>query len=282
MNLLKATWTNAISRTFGKFASRRHPYLLQLAINKFYVQFTGVDLSKFEPISHYKSLNELFTRELKYKREFSKDPSKVISPCDAFVTEQGKILKGKAFQIKGFEYKIEDLLTKHVEKEDFDLLEGGEYINFYLSPKDYHRYHVPMDMKVLRVIHVPGALYPVNFKYLNMMPSLFVKNERVILECLDMSNRLFYIVLVGALNVGKMTLAFEKKLDTNISDLKEMRVFEYGEDGVELKKGEELGMFMMGSTIVMLFENGFVKLEDKLNKKVRFADVIATKYLNDT
>ena len=277
MTLLRATWTNAISRVFGAFASRKHPYLIQLAINRLYVKFTRVDLSKFEPISHYKSLNELFTRELKYQREFSKDPTAVISPCDSLVSDQGKIEEGKAYQIKGFDYSIEELLTNHVEKEDFELLEGGDYINFYLSPKDYHRYHVPMDMKVLRVIHVPGALYPVNFKYLRKVPSLFVKNERVIVEALDMSNRLFYIVLVGALNVGKMTLNFEPKIDTNIDLVRDIRLFEYEEDEVVLNKGDELGMFMMGSTIVMFFEKDFVDLEDKKGKSVRFADVIATK-----
>jgi len=274
MTLLRAAWTNAISRAFGAFASKKHPYLIQLAINRLYVKFTGVDLSKFEPISHYKSLNDLFTRELKYQREFSKDPISIISPCDSLVSDQGKVVNGKAYQIKGFDYSIKDLLSDHVEKEDFELLEGGDYINFYLSPKDYHRYHVPMDMKVLRVIHVPGALYPVNFK---KVPSLFVKNERVIVEALDMSNRLFYIVLVGALNVGKMTLKFEAKIDTNVEGVDETRVFEYKDGEVELNKGDELGMFMMGSTIVMFFEKDFVDLEDKQGKSVRFADVIAKK-----
>ena len=277
MTLLRAAWTNAISRAFGAFASKKHPYLIQLAINRLYVKFTGVDLSKFEPISHYKSLNDLFTRELKYQREFSKDPISIISPCDSLVSDQGKVVNGKAYQIKGFDYSIKDLLSDHVEKEDFELLEGGDYINFYLSPKDYHRYHVPMDMKVLRVIHVPGALYPVNFKYLRKVPSLFVKNERVIVEALDMSNRLFYIVLVGALNVGKMTLKFEAKIDTNVEGVDETRVFEYKDGEVELNKGDELGMFMMGSTIVMFFEKDFVDLEDKQGKSVRFADVIAKK-----
>ncbi len=278
MTLLKATWTNVISRLFGRFASKQHPYLIQLAINKLYTKITGVDLTNFEPHSHYKSLNELFTRELKFAREFSKDPSKVISPCDSLISAQGKIDNLTALQIKGHTYKVEEFLTSYVEKEDFELLDGGDYINFYLSPKDYHRYHVPMDMKVLRVIHVPGALYPVNFKYLNKMPSLFVKNERVIIEALDMSDRLFYMVLVGALNVGKMTLNFEPKVDTDIEGVDEIKVFEY-EDMVELKKGDELGMFMMGSTIVMLFEKDFVELEDKTGKSVRFADVIGTKQL---
>jgi len=152
-------------------------------------------------------------------------------------------------------------------------VENGKFINFYLSPKDYHRYHVPIDMKVLRAVHVPGLLYPVNFKYLRKVPSLFVKNERVILECVDNSNQLFFIVLVGALNVGKMTLSFDERIQTNIEG-SEVKVYDY--ENVTLKRGEELGMFMMGSTIVMLFEEGFVDLVDNLEgRKVRFGDVVA-------
>ncbi len=276
MTLLKASWTNAISRAFGRFASRRHPYFLQWGINQLYVKFTGVDLSNFEPASSYETLNALFTRALKYPRECSQDPVKIISPCDALISAQGKVSEQTALQIKGFSYSIRELLTNEVDEEDFKILEGGAFVNFYLSPKDYHRYHIPMDMKVLRVIHVPGALYPVNFRYLKKMPSLFVKNERVIIEALDMSDRLFYIVLVGALNVGKMTLHFEPKIDTDVAEMRERRVFEYAEP-IELKKGEELGMFMMGSTVVMFFEEGFVDLETQEGKSIRYADVIATK-----
>jgi phosphatidylserine decarboxylase len=275
MTLFKAVWTNSISRIFGKFASKEHPTFLQVGINKLYTNFTGVDLSNFEPHSHYKTLNELFTRELKYVRDFSKDPAKVISPCDSLISAQGKIKDGTALQIKNFSYSVADLLTKEIDSELIGDMDGGDFMNFYLSPKDYHRYHVPMDMRVKKVVHVPGLLYPVNFKYLNKIPSLFVKNERVVLECYDMSERLFFIVLVGALNVGKMTLSFEPKIDTNVEGL-DTKVYEY-EESIELKKGEELGMFMMGSTIAMLFEKDFVDLEDKCGKSVRFADVIATK-----
>jgi phosphatidylserine decarboxylase len=245
-----------------------------LGINKLYTSVTGVDLSAFHPHSHYPTLNALFTRELRYKRDFSKDPKAIISPADSLISAQGVIEASDALQIKGFSYSIRELLTEHFESEKVERMIGGKFINFYLSPMDYHRYHVPMDMVVSRVVHVPGLLYPVNFKYLQKIPALFVKNERVILECRDSNNRYFYMVLVGALNVGKMTLTFDERIETNV-DASEVKVYDY--EGVALQKGDELGMFMLGSTVVMIFENNFVNLEDKEGKSVRFGEIIATK-----
>jgi len=274
MSLFKATLTNAASRAFGKLASTEFPSLLQLGINKLYTGITGVDLSNFHPHEYYPTLNALFTRELRFKRDFSKDPTMIISPSDSLISAQGKIEVNDALQIKGFSYSVRELLTDNYDNDKVERLIDGDFINFYLSPMDYHRYHVPMDMRVSRVVHVPGLLYPVNFTYLKKVPSLFVKNERVILECYDANDKLFYMVLVGALNVGKMTLVFDERIETNV-DGRGLKVYDYEE--VTLKKGDELGMFMMGSTIVMLFENDFVDLEDKEGKLVRFGEIVASK-----
>ena len=249
--IIKAAWTNGISRGFGKFASYKFPTLIQNGINKLYVVLMGVDLSNFHPSSHYPTLNSLFTRELLYKREMPKDPTMIVSPADSLISELGDLKESTAMQIKDFQYCIKDLLTEHISDENKEKVIDGKYINFYLSPKDYHRYHVPTDMRVTKAIHVPGLLYPVNFTYLRKVHSLFVKNERVILECFDNSGKLFYMILVGALNVGKMTLTFEPKIETNI-DASELKVYEY--ENLNLKKGDELGMFKMGSTVVMIFE----------------------------
>ena len=274
MGILKASFTNTLSRIFGKIASTKFPLFIQLIVNKLYVKATGVDLDAFYPVGHYESLNALFTRSLRFEREFSKDPKAIISPADSFISSMGEIKNGQVFQIKGFKYNISELLTEHIANEEIEVMNGGKFINFYLSPKDYHRYHVPMTMSVRRAIHIPGALYPVNFRYLRKIPYLFVKNERVVLECYDTENRLFFIILVGALNVGKMRLSFDDRIETNI-DTSKMKVYDY--DSVTLEKGDELGMFMMGSTIVMLFEKDFVSLENFEGKKVRYTDVIANK-----
>ncbi len=267
MNLLKASWTNSISRGWGKFATKEFPYFCQNIINSCYVKLLGLDMSEFEPPHNYKSLNKLFTRELKKSRKIDESSDTFISPADCFVTSQGKIKDDLALQIKGFYYSVDELLTDNFNTKK---IKNGEYMNFYLSPKDYHRYHIPFDCQVTKVVHVPGALYPVNNTYLNSMPELFVKNERVIVEC-RVEKKVFYMVLVGALNVGKMTIAFEPSIETNTNS-KEIKVYEYKEKFV--KKGYELGYFMMGSTVVLLFEKGLIELEDKLKRKVRFGDVI--------
>ncbi len=275
MTLFKAAWTNSISRAFGKFASTEFPPFLQHLINTAYVKLMGVDMRAFEEPDHYKSLNALFTRKLLYPREITKDPNAIVAPADSYVTAEGEVRNAVALQIKGFSYSVRELLTNRFEPDAVAPVENGKYINFYLAPNDYHRYHVPMDMKVLRAVHVPGLLYPVNFKYLRKVPKLFIKNERVILECIDSANRLFFMVLVGALNVGKMTLSFDERIRTN-SDTRQIQVYDY--ENVTLKRGEELGMFMMGSTIVMLFEEGSVDLVENLEgRKVRFGDVVANR-----
>ena len=272
--IIKAAWTNGISRGFGKFASYKFPALIQHGFNAIYVKAMGVDMSNFHPISHYETLNLLFTRELLYDREMPKDPTVIVSPADSLISELGDLKDSTALQIKDFQYCIKELLTEHISDENKERVIDGKFINFYLSPKDYHRYHVPTDMRVTKVIHVPGLLYPVNFTYLRKVHSLFVKNERVILECFDNTGKLFYMILVGALNVGKMTLSFEPKIETNI-DASELQVYEY--DDLHLQKGDELGMFKMGSTVVMVFEEGSVNLASEVGKKVRFGEEIATK-----
>jgi len=272
--LIKVAWTNSISRAFGKFASYKFPSFIQLAINWTYVKTMRVELTNFYPLSHYITLNELFTRELVFARQMPTDSSVIVSPADSLISELGDFKQNNALQVKDFSYSIKELLTENISEDKMQRVEEGSFINFYLSPKDYHRYHVPMDMKVTKVIHIPGLLYPVNFKYLNKIDSLFVKNERVVLECYDNSGRIFFMILVGALNVGEMTISFEPSIETN-KDASRLNIYEY--TNISLKRGDELGMFKMGSTVVMIFEKDFVNLESEVGKKVRFGDVIATK-----
>lgn len=271
MNSFKSS---CVSRIFGRFASKTFPSFFQNFINKIYVKLMKVDLSECDDATSYTSLNALFTRELKIKREIKTNEDDFISPCDAFISECGKIEDEKALQIKGFEYKVRNLLGDYILKPEKKRLIDGEYLNFYLSPKDYHRYHVPIDMRVKKAIHIPGKLYPVNLKWLNKIPELFVENERVVLECYTKEDKLFYMVFVGALNVGKMQFTFDKKIQTNVKSGTE-QLYMYND--IRLKKGDELGRFEMGSTIVMFFEKDMVELTCKKNESIRFADKITKK-----
>lgn len=262
--------TNLISQYFGVFAKTEFPSFIQRFINSCYVKFLNLDMSEFRNAKYYKSLNDLFTRELAIPRQIDEDNNSFISPTDSYITQCGDLKKDILLQIKGMSYSVEELLTYNCANS-FKKLENGSFMNFYLSPKDYHRYHAPCSFKITKLIHVPGKLYPVNLKYLNKKLDLFVENERVILECL-VDEKLFYMVFVGALNVGQMVFNFESKVETN-NNTSEVKVYEY--ENLSIKKGECLGYFKMGSTVVMIWEKEFVNVQCILGKHVRFGQVIA-------
>lgn len=264
--------TNIISQYFGKFAKTEFPLFIQKFINNTYVKTLGLDMSEFRNPKFYKSLNDLFTRELAIPRQINKDEDTFISPTDSFITQCGTLEKDLLLQIKGMEYSAEELLTYNCAN-NFEKIKNGSYMNFYLSPKDYHRYHAPIDFKVNKLIHVPGKLYPVNIKYLNKQIDLFIENERVILECTH-KEKLFYMVFVGALNVGQMVFNLEPKVETN-TELRDIQVYEYEEK--EIKKGDCLGYFKMGSTIVMLWEENFVELAKLTGQSIKFGQQITKK-----
>ena len=264
--------TNIISQYFGKFAKTQFPLFIQKFINNTYVKTLGLNMSEFRNPKFYKSLNDLFTRELAIQREINKDQDIFISPCDSLVTQCGTLEKELLLQIKGMEYSVEEMLTYNCAN-NFEKVKNGSYMNFYLSPKDYHRYHAPCDFKVNKLIHVPGKLYPVNVKFLNKQIDLFVENERVIVECIH-NEKLFYMVFVGALNVGQMVFSFEPKIETN-TDMRDIQIYEY--EDKQITKGECLGYFKMGSTVVMVWEKDFVELEKLLGKDVKYGNVIAKK-----
>jgi phosphatidylserine decarboxylase len=264
--------TNKISNIFHKFASAEFPTPIQNFINNTYVKTLGLDMSEFKSPDSYKTLNELFTRALVKPRHVDMSLDTFISPADSLVSAQGTIQNNTALQVKGMRYNIDNLFTAYISDENKSKLYGGDFMNFYLSPKDYHRYHSVYNAKVHKLIHVPGKLYPVNFKYLNKQESLFVENERVIMQCSTSEGKYFYMVFIGALNVGKMVFDFEERIETN-TDTRSISVYEY--DDLNIKKGQCLGHFKMGSTVLLFWEKDMVELEELTMKDVKFTDTIA-------
>ncbi len=262
--------TSALSQVFGKFASKSFPVPVQKFINASYVRLMGLDMSEFEPSSSYETLNKLFTRHLREPRSFNTDDSVMISPCDALITECGKLHDFTSLQIKGMKYKVDELLGDFIDPANKHKIKNGRFINFYLSPSDYHRYHIPLDCRISKVVHIPGKLYPVNFTYLNKQANLFIENERVVVECHTKKDELFYMVLVGALNVGRMEVSFEPSINTN-SHLRESVAYDYSD--LEMKKGDDFGCFQMGSTIVLIAEKMEIFVDN--GEKVSFAQDIA-------
>jgi phosphatidylserine decarboxylase len=266
-------YTSIISSIFGKFANTSFPLTLQYIINRFYIYSMGLDMSDFKSPCEYRTLNKLFTRELIKTREIPTDENIIISPCDARISDYGKVKDGKAYQIKGMEYSLDELLGKAYIGKAKDL-EGGEFVNMYLSPKDYHRYHIPMDLKIHSLTHIAGKLYPVNFPLLLNKQNLFIENERVVIECEDNRGFIHFLVLVGALNVGKMVVSFEDRVNTN-SSITTPQYYEYKD--LSMSRGELLGWFEMGSTVLMFSQKGALISEVAINQKVKFTQRIGIK-----
>jgi phosphatidylserine decarboxylase len=264
--------TNRISRQFGRFAAHEFPLWFQKIVNGAYVRIMGLDMREFGAPASYASLNALFTRRLKSKRAFSTDEADFISPCDSLITECGDLDDTRALQIKGMSYCVKALLGDRISDENKVRIEHGRFMNFYLSPSDYHRYHLPYDLQVLKAVHIPGRLYPVNMPSLNKRADLFIENERVVLECETMKGRLLYLVLVGALNVGKMQVSFEPRIQTNANA---QAPTAYTFTDLHLKKGDDFGCFEMGSTIVLVTEKETMDFTVRAGEKVRFGDTIA-------
>ncbi len=267
---MKKHYSSIISNGFGVFASKEFPKPIQKIINHSYVKLMGLDMSHFNHPSSYPTLNKLFTRAFVEPKEIMDDEKVMISPVDALVTDYGTIVDGKAYQIKGMEYQIEELFTEY-HKEATKAVEGGEFVNLYLSPKDYHRYHTPDKLTIKSLTHIPGKLYPVNFPLLRNKKNLFIENERVIIESEDRKGRIFIMVLVGALNVGKMVVTFEDSIKTN-SDIKEPQHYTYSD--LTLDKGELFGWFEMGSTILLFSQKGAFEPKLEINQKVKFTQPI--------
>ena len=269
---MKQHMTSIGSKYFGIFASKVFSPWFQHIVNKSYVSLMGLDMSEFDVPSSYQTLNELFTRRFREPRNFSFNENDFISPCDAFITECGDLDGDTALQIKGMDYSVSELLGECFSEADKAKVNGGQFMNFYLSPKDYHRYHIPVNLNILKAVHIPGKLYPVNIPSLNKRLNLFIENERVVLACQTQEMKYFYMVLVGALNVGKMQISFDSSIQTNASV---QQVQSYNYKNLSLNKGEDFGCFEMGSTLVIISEPELFDLKITTGQNIRFGQNIA-------
>ena len=264
--------TSAISQTFGKFASKEFPKWFQNIVNSSYVGLMGLDMGEFHHPNTYKSLNALFTRHLKEDRKYSLDADDFISACDSLISECGTISEDYALQIKGMRYKCADFIGSEFSDEEKAIVADGTFINHYLSPKDYHRYHIPTNLKVLKAVHIPGKFYPVNMPSLKKRLNLFIENERVVILCETGDGKRFYMVLVSALNVGVMQVNFEPRIQTNaVATTPQTYTF----DNLYLNKGDDFGCFEMGSTIIILAQKDMLSLNVKAGQNVKYGETIA-------
>ena len=243
----------AMTRLAGRIASAEWGALTTWVIEGFISRYK-VNMSEavHEDPAHYKSFNEFFTRPLKEGvRPLAS--STWVCPVDGAISQCGAIELDQIFQAKGHQYS-----TRALVGGDAALaaqFQNGQFATLYLSPRDYHRIHMPIAGKLLRMIHVPGDLFSVNPTTARGVPGLFARNERVVCE-FETAQGPMVLVLVGATIVGSMATVWHGQVNPPRPGM--VREWQYDTQNVLLQKGEEMGRFLLGSTVVMLFQQNSI------------------------
>lgn len=249
MNYLKLFFLFVISlpffsRLWGYITKIEKPEWLAAKMVSVFKDHYNIDMDQYEgDQSDYASLSKFFIRPLNEEvRPFKDNKDSFLSPSDGVITVCEKVAADIATQVKGRTYSISNLVRK-----ELDFSDGYYLMTIYLSPKDYHRYHVPVDVKVKSYIHTGWRLYPVNKLSVNSIEDLFIKNERVVVKMQHEKNE-FYYVAVGATFVGSIKMDFfTKPVDGKWTIIDK-----------DYNQNQELGMFEMGSTIVLVVPENMV------------------------
>ena len=239
----------ALTALAGKLASKEAGSLTTSVIRWFVGRYNVNMAEAANPdIASYKSFNDFFTRPLKEGARPQADAD-FISPVDGAISQFGPIERDQIFQAKGHSYSTTALVGG--DRKLAEQFENGSFATLYLSPRDYHRIHMPCDGKLTRMIYVPGELFSVNPTTARGVPGLFARNERVV--CVFESEfGPFVLTLVGATIVGSMATVWHGMINPPRPGV--VREWRYdGEQAITLKKGAEMGRFLLGSTVVMLF-----------------------------
>ncbi len=224
-------------------------------------------------ISSYKSFNEFFTRSLRADAR-PLASTDYVCPVDGAISQFGAIKGDQIFQAKGHHYTTTALVGGNSALAA--KFQDGEFASLYLSPKDYHRIHMPCDATLQRMIYVPGALFSVNPTTARGVPGLFARNERVV--CVfESADGPFVLVLVGATIVGSMATVWHGVVNPPRTGV--VRDWDYNDQKVTLKKGNEMGRFLLGSTVVMLFAKGQMRFNSQWlpNASVRMGEAMGSK-----
>ncbi|MEM7503908.1 MAG: archaetidylserine decarboxylase [Pseudomonadota bacterium] len=244
---------HALTAVVYHLARARWPWLKDLLI-RLLVRLYRIDIEELDrPTPRgFESLNAFFTRPLAPgARPIDQDASAFISPVDGSVSACGTINRDQLFQAKGKHYSLIDLLATNVA--DADDFVGGSFATIYLAPHNYHRVHAPLAGELLSVRHIPGSLFSVNADTVNAIDNLFCRNERLVCRFATSAGAVA-VVFVGALNVGSITTPWTGELRAGRPVGCEFPI----ETGTRVSKGDLLGWFNMGSTVILLAEAGRV------------------------
>ncbi len=247
---------NDLSHWVGRLVHKPLPPALARKSVEWFAKYYQINMDEAEyPISHYKTIGELFTRKL--KAEARPIGTGVVHPADAQITEAGPIDRLTLIQAKGKDYKVPELLRSGHYSVVF---EGGSFLTYYLCPTDYHRVHSPVDGEIIWSCHVPGELWPVNEWSTNAITNLFAVNERVVVMIQTPKGKVA-LVMVAATNVGNMSMTFDQNISTRYRHAERQVKERAYNPPLPIKRGEEVGIFHMGSTVIMLYEKGVLPVE---------------------
>lgn len=270
--IFKIIPTRFLSRLFGWFTRIRLPNSLLNAIIRWYCRTYGVKTDEIRyPEEGFSTFNQFFTRQLiPGTHRIDPGTDSIVSPVDGRIDQFGSITGNTLLQAKGIEYSLEELLPNQ-KYHDF---KDGNFVTLYLSPADYHRIHSPVSGTVNAYQVIPGALYTVQDWLVKRMPGLFTANERVV-SYIHANRGRVAVCKVGAMNVGRISLSYADVV-SNRSLIRKFREHEYTNGmGPVVAKGDELGIFQLGSTVILLFEKNTIELSSlKEGQKVRMGDAI--------
>ena len=266
-----------LTRLAGWFAKQQWGAVTHFAIKVFAKKYNiDMSIAQKEQFSDYASFNEFFIRPLKQSaRPINQNSTALSLPADGCVSQCGAIDDNRLLQAKGHFFRLEDLLAE--DKELTETFKNGEFITTYLSPRDYHRVHMPCDGTLRKMIYVPGDLFSVNPFLAQHIPNLFARNERVI--CVfDTEFGTMVQILVGATITASIGTVWAGVI--NPPRHNEVKTWSYeGENVIKLTKGQEMGWFQLGSTVINLFQANQVRLADHLSvgEPVRVGEILAYK-----
>ncbi|MED0737692.1 archaetidylserine decarboxylase [Aneurinibacillus thermoaerophilus] len=261
---------NTLSRLAGRLGrSRLSKYFIKPYISIFNINTEEIE----KPVAEYPHLTAFFTRKLKAgTRPVCPLPEAIVSPVDGKVAQFGPIHQGTLIQAKNINYTVKQLLG--CSEETAAKYEGGTFLTIYLSPRDYHRIHMPLDGRLTKLTYIPGRLFPVNSIGVYHVPGLFTKNERLITYASTSAGEIA-IVKVGAFIVGSVKVAYgEHATNVKNGQMYSKRL----NDGPVYKKGEEVGLFEFGSTVILLFKKDKIALNERIRGGtfLRYGEQIGT------
>lgn len=266
-----------LSRLIHRFTRIRHPRIKNPFTRWFIGQFRiNLDEAMESDPNAYEHFNAFFTRELKPGvRPIVEGENTVACPVDGAISQAMPIREGRVFQAKGHDYSLETLLGGSAERAA--PFQGGIFTTIYLSPRDYHRIHMPVTGTLKEMVHVPGRLFSVNPATTRVIPGLFARNERVV-SIFDTEFGPMAMVKVGAVNVGSIETVWAGEVTPPAG--RTVRSWSYqGNEAITLEKGKEMGRFNMGSTVILVFGPDAVEWAEGIEteQKVRLGQLLGNK-----